>query len=138
MKVLIIDDDARCGEPLVWRLKRESYEVTYCKSVEDVLDKERKLKVQVPDLILLDIMMPHGKIYTKHETDSGAKTGLRLLEDIQKVYPKIPVFIITVHLGITLAELRKKFGDNVKGILLKPITPTQVVKKLKEHFIRKN
>ncbi len=38
MKILVIDDDRLFTEPLVWRLEREGHDVTYCQSVDEVLD----------------------------------------------------------------------------------------------------
>ena len=134
MKVLVIDDDTMFCEPLVWRLVQEGYEVTYCKLVEEVLDEERKLKVPVPDLILLDIMMPRGEMYSKRETDRGGDTGLILLGDIQKVNPNIPVIIITVRKDITLAGLQEKYGASVKELIVKPVRPGEVIEQLNKIF----
>lgn len=134
MRILIIDDDKMFAEPLLWRLGQEKYEYIYCKLVDDVLDRDKKLKVPKPDLILLDIMMPQGDMYSKRETDGGKFTGLKLLEDIQKQKPNIPVIIITVHQHLDLAELQKEFGDTIKEILVKPITPTEVVSRIKTLF----
>ena len=69
MRILVIDDDKVFIEPLLWDLVEEGYEVTHCKSVDEVLDSQRKLKVSVPDLILLDIMMPRGEMYSKRESE---------------------------------------------------------------------
>ena len=132
MKILLIDDDKVFVEPLIWRLEQEKYEVIYCGSIEDVLDEKEKLIVECVDCILLDIMMPRGNRYNKRETDSGGITGLRLLKDIQKQLPETPVIIITVRRDIVLSELREKFGENVKEILVKPATPSEVIDSIKK------
>ncbi len=134
MKILLIDDDKVFSEPLVWRLNHEKHEVTYCQSIEDILDKDGKMKVPRPDCILLDIMMPRGS-YSKSETDAGKDTGLRLLTDIYKKNPNIPVVVITARGDLDEIELRKKFGS-LKNVLVKPVTPSLVVDVLREIFPR--
>jgi len=131
MKILLIDDDKVFSEPLVWRLNHEKYEVTYCQSIEDVLDKDGKMKVPQPDCILLDIMMPRGR-YSKSETAAGKDTGLKLLPDIYKKCPNIPIIVVTARGDLDIAELQEKYGDNIKAILVKPVTPTEVVEMLEE------
>jgi CheY-like chemotaxis protein len=134
MKILIIDDDRAFTQPLLWRLRREGHDVEHRESVEDVLDEEGKLKMPKPDCILLDVMMPRGDRYSKSETEAGANTGLRLLRDIYKQNENIPVVIISVRRDLNKSELQKKFGDGIKEVLEKPVTPTMVVTRLDELF----
>jgi two-component system, OmpR family, alkaline phosphatase synthesis response regulator PhoP len=56
-KILLVDDDAKCIAPLAIRLKATGYEVLTAHNGMDGL----KLAVQhKPDLIVMDIWMPHG------------------------------------------------------------------------------
>jgi CheY-like chemotaxis protein len=130
MRILLIDDDKVFSEPLVWRLDQEGYEVTYCQSIEDVLDEKGKMKIPRPDCILLDIMMPRSNRYSKSETDAGKNTGLRLLADIQKETANIPVIIITILDNLNIAELQMKFST-LKDVLIKPVTPTVVIETIR-------
>lgn len=133
MKILVIDDDKVFVEPLMWALNEHGYEAEYCKSVDDVLDEEGKVKISRPDCIILDILMPRGSRYSKRETDGGRSTGLKLLEDIQKKYSKIPVIVVTVCQNLNIIDLKKKFGEAVKKVLVKPVTPTDVINAIKRH-----
>jgi len=54
-KILIADDEPDIVEIIRYNLEREGYEVTTAKDGEEALTKA---KIQRPDLILLDIMMP--------------------------------------------------------------------------------
>ncbi len=134
MNILIIDDDPMFCEPLAWRLEQEGHKVNSCKSVEEVLDVEKKLTVPEPDLILLDIMMPRGEMYSKRETDSGGGTGLRLLQDIYDTNSQIPVIILTVRGDLNLAQLQERFGHGIKDVLVKPILPSEVIEAIKKDF----
>lgn len=132
MKVLVIDDDQYFTEPLIWELQERGYEVETYGAIEDVLGEDKKIKIGKPDCVVLDIMMPHGEIFTRRETNGGARTGLRLLEIIHREWPDVPVIIVTVRDDLSLYELQEKYGDNIKAILVKPVTPTEVVEMLDE------
>lgn len=130
MRILLIDDDKVYSEPLVWQLGQEGYDVTYCQSIEDVLDEKGKMRLPKPDCILLDIMMPSGDRYNKRETDAGKDTGSRLLEDLQREVLNTPVIIITIRTDLDEDEVRKRF-KSVKKVLVKPVTPTEVAEVIK-------
>lgn len=133
MKVLIVDDDQYFAEPLIWELRERGYEVETCGAIEDVLSEDKKIRInKLPDCVILDIMMPHGEIFTKQETNRGAETGLRLLNIIHKEWPNVPVIIVTVRDDITLPGMKKQFGDTVRRIFLKPTKPSEIVQCLRE------
>lgn len=54
-KILVIDDDEDILELLIYNLKKENYEV---ESAVNGLEGVEKAKTFMPDLILIDIMMP--------------------------------------------------------------------------------
>lgn len=54
-KILIVDDETALALLYKGRLEAEGYEVTYCEDGEIALETAKTL---LPDLILLDLMMP--------------------------------------------------------------------------------
>lgn len=54
-KVLIVDDEPNIVISLEFLMKREGFEVSIARDGEEAL---RKVEESVPDLILLDVMMP--------------------------------------------------------------------------------
>lgn len=54
-KVLIVDDEPNIVISLEFLMKREGFEVSIARDGEEAL---RKVEETVPDLILLDVMMP--------------------------------------------------------------------------------
>ena len=132
MRILVIDDDKLLTEPLLWRLNQEGHKVTHCQSISDVLDEAGRAKVSEPDCIILDILMPRGDRYSKIETRAGRDTGLKLLGDMRKQWPLVPVIIVSVRRDLNLDDIRDKYGNNVKEVLLKPVTPTEVINEIKK------
>src|SRR5437773_4990080 len=54
-KILIVEDEASLVEVLSYNLQREGYEVAVAKEGREGL---RKAQMQLPDLLLLDLMLP--------------------------------------------------------------------------------
>lgn len=80
-KVLLVEDDQFLAALLKNRLQKENFEVTLAKNGEEAL---KDLDAFIPDLILLDIILP-------------GKSGFEILEEIQ-TNPKlhnVPVLIIS-------------------------------------------
>jgi len=78
-KVLVVDDEPRMLEAVAMNLEVEGYQVVGASSGHEAL---RKITAELPDLIILDVMMP--------EMD-GFET-LREIRDISTV----PVIMLTV------------------------------------------
>ena len=55
IKILIVDDENDILEFLSYNLKREGYQVFVCDNGKDAINKAKEI---LPQLILLDVMMP--------------------------------------------------------------------------------
>lgn len=80
-KVLLVEDDQFLASLLKTRLQKENFEVVIAKNGEEAL---KNLEEFIPDLILLDIILP-------------GKSGFEILEEMQtnpKLH-KVPVLIIS-------------------------------------------
>ena len=55
VKIGIVDDDREYAETMAYILREAGYEVTYTDSIEGLVDK---LLVNMPDLLIVDIMFP--------------------------------------------------------------------------------
>ena len=96
--ILIIDDDIAVRTSLSLLLKKEGFEAS---SVATPVEALEFLRVESPELVVLDMNF-------SNET-SGAD-GLKLLEQIRKRYPAIPVILITGWATIDLAVQGMKLG----------------------------
>ena len=59
-KVLIVDDEANIVAALDYLLRRSGYDVSIAATGDEAL---RQVEALVPDLVLLDVMMPHKSGY---------------------------------------------------------------------------
>jgi len=121
-KILIADDEPDILEIIQYNLQAEGYEVITAKNGDEALEKSKK---NLPDLVMLDIMMP-GK--------NGIEVCklLRLNPDFQKT------------LIVFLTALSDE-GTEIKGLetgaddyLTKPISPKVLVSKVHALFRRFN
>lgn len=112
-KILIIDDDVDLLNMLSMFLKQNGYATSAAPSGR----KGLKLLDESVDLILCDIKLPDH-------------SGLDVLTKIKKVYPQIPVILITGYSEVSSAveALRRGATDYVN----KPLFPDEILLRIKE------
>ena len=93
-KILVVDDETSILESLSGALQDEDYRVSVADSGEEALEEIQK---DPPDLVLLDIWMP-------------GMDGLTVLEEVKKLFPQLPVIIISGHGTIETAVRATKMG----------------------------
>lgn len=100
-RVLVVDDDENTRRFLTVALEENGYEAV---TAEDGDDGLRKIQESIPDLILLDVMMPK-------------KTGFTLFKQLRKTeeYKDIPVIMLTGVAG-SLEEVEERAeGDTMES-----------------------
>lgn len=118
MKHIFVVDDERTIRDLIKKyLEKEGYKVTVFEDGQNVLNEYRRL---VPDLMVLDIMMP-------------GLDGLELCKELRKI-TDIPIIFVSARdeefdriLGLELG------GDDY---LAKPFSPRELVVRIKNIFKR--
>ena len=112
-KVLIIDDEPVIVKFLSNRLAANGYKVV---TAEDGEEGYLKIKVEMPDLVLSDILMPR-------------LTGYDLVQKLKKEKDgteKIPVLIMTAK-----PSMKDFFSDwEIHGFIPKPIVPEDLLQKI--------
>jgi putative two-component system response regulator len=78
-KILVVDDELHVRRTIRKGLNRAGYE---CIEVNDSLDTLKRIEIENPELIILDIMMP-------------GKSGRELLPEIVSSYPEVGVIMST-------------------------------------------
>lgn len=113
-KILVIDDEPDFVEMLKMKLEASGYEVLAAFDGSEGLKKTRE---EPPDLILLDIMMPH-------------KDGYTFLLELKKdeAMRSIPVIVLTAKPGMEdIFQL-----EGVSGYIMKPFKSAELLPKIKE------
>jgi len=99
--VLVVDDDSNTRRFLTVALEENGYEVV---TAQDGDDGYRKVEEAIPDLILLDVMMPK-------------KTGFSLFKQLRRKeeYKDIPVIMLTGVAGVLEEEDAQAEGDTFES-----------------------
>ncbi len=97
--ILVIDDDEAIGKTLNLHLQQNNYQVSLSLDAEDGLHKVSTGDV---DIVILDIRLP-------------GRDGLSLLSDIRKLWPALPVIMITAFhdLETTVSAIQGGAADYV-------------------------
>lgn len=114
-KILIVEDDNFVAEVYSTKLLEMGHEVRLAKNGEEGLVE---LEKEVPDLILLDIIMP-------------IMGGIEMLEDLKKKeeWKKIPIILLTNVGEKESIQKVRKFGVN-DYLIKSHFTPAEVIEKI--------
>jgi CheY-like chemotaxis protein len=115
-KILVVDDDIDILEQIAAMLTAANYEVI---AAEGRAAAEEAILKTKPDLAILDLMM--------EEKDSG----FVLSHQIKKLYPDLPVILLTAVTGATGLSFAAQSPDarswiKVDRIMDKPVRPEQL------------
>lgn len=110
--VLIVDDDKGIREMLEIIVRKEGFKTELSEDGEDALDKARTI---LPDIILLDLMLPKSGGYEiLRELQSGETAG-------------IPIIIMTARVLDPSTSDMFRHESNVREFIEKPIKPQVLV-----------
>ena len=132
-KILVVDDNVSLVRMLEGVLLRNDFEVTVAYDGEEAL---AKVKTQLPDLIVLDIVMPRL---------NGYEVCRRLHEDPTTAV--IPVILLTVkgqvddpeldpsELEVRIAEQMAGYEVGAVDFIPKPIKAVELLERIKSHLM---
>jgi len=112
--ILIVDDEANLRLTLCAILQKAGYSVTAVGHAQDALVS---LTAGPYDLAFLDLKMPD-------------MDGMTLLGEIRRLYPDMPVLILTAH--ATLQSSIEAVRQGARDYLLKPIDPPLILARVKD------
>jgi len=123
--IFLVEDDASTMEVYKLALEGAGFEVDPIESGEEALEKIKEIeqgKLKVPDLILLDYILP-------------GIDGFEVLEEIKKnpKTKKIKVFL-TTNYSIEELKNRREFINGEKFILKADYSPTKMVQLIKKEL----
>jgi putative two-component system response regulator len=111
--ILLVDDDPKILKLVALRLAQEGYRVVAVESGESAL---AHIKIEMPGLILLDIMMP-------------GMSGVEVLQSIKAMDPNVPVCPVCIVTSVyDEEEGRRCFAAGAYEYITKPIDFDHLVK----------
>lgn len=118
-KILVIDDEPNVIRIVRTRLEANGYEVADACDGEDGL---KKVKLERPDLILVDVMMPKM---------NGYDFVRNIRADVST--ENIPIIMLTAK-----GKMKDLFNlEGVEDYIVKPYEPEVLLSKIEEHLKRK-
>jgi len=117
-KILLADDDPDIVEVISMLLEDEGYELVVAKDGAEALEK---IKLENPDLIILDLLMPHV---------DGFEVFNMLRDERYERWSKIPVIILTSvreEVSNRRYELETGVKMNYASYMEKPVEPDELL-----------
>jgi DNA-binding response OmpR family regulator len=118
-KVLVVDDDKNICELLNIYLKNEGYEVVFAYDGSEAVNKT---KLEQPDIIILDVMMP-------------VINGWEACKLIRQ-FSKVPIIMLTAM--DTLENKIQGLNIGADDYIVKPFEPTEVIARIGAHLRRED
>ena len=112
--ILVIDDEPNLRKSLALILQHAGYQVTTAEHAQAALCT---LQAGSYDLVFLDIKLPD-------------MNGMELLPQIRRLYPDLPVLILTAH--ATLESAMAAVRQGARDYLLKPLRAEQILTRVHE------
>ncbi len=120
MHILIVDDEAEFLELMRNRLHKRGFTVSTAGSGEQALEVVGK---EPFDAMVLDVKMP-------------GMDGIEVLRRVKKMFPSLPVILLTGHASIEAAMTGVETG--AVDYLLKPVPINDLIARLHDIAARKN
>lgn len=92
--IIFIDDEPEYIAPFTEALRFTGFNVQVISNVDSAWATITEKKQDV-DAVILDIMMPPGRLLEGQDTKEGLRTGLRFLEMMKDLDEQIPVICLT-------------------------------------------
>lgn len=115
--ILVVDDDFRHDKMMGYLLTSKGFEVAYALSGEEALDKLRDGDSSMPDIVILDMMMPK-------------MNGIETLGEMRKdtLLKNIPVLMVSAI--ATPEKINKAKEAGAADYISKPFSSSNLIEKI--------
>ena len=134
--ILYVDDEPWFVDALHEALHNEGYSLLKAENGAKAIKllKDSIASGIIPDLIILDVIMPEGESENSNlkGNDGGRRTGVRVYEAIRKhLNLTIPIIFFTVvdytMMERTVKQSERSLGIDTISVLVKPVLPTELI-----------
>jgi len=102
-------------------LTDEGYDVDPSNNVDDAWDKLNSKKY---DLVIIDIMMPPGKLFQAVDTKRGVRVGYHLAKKVLELFADMPIILLSAVANIDHSEDFSEPGSTIKIVSKLEATPS--------------
>jgi DNA-binding response OmpR family regulator len=115
-RVLIADDDPDIRDLVMFKLQRSGHEVIAAADGDEALSEVRAV---LPDLVLLDIMMPR-------------RTGIEVCRELRDdpATARLPVILLTAK--AQEADIERGFKAGANDYIVKPFSPRELLMRVNQ------
>ena len=92
--ILFLDDDVAFLDPYREELEERGYTVHVASSTDDAFRTVQE-RDEVLEAVILDMMMPPGRLFEGVETDMGLRTGELFYRKLRSLQPTVPIVLFT-------------------------------------------
>lgn len=131
--ILIVDDEPVRMEVYVEELELSNYQVELADNIDDALEYFEKRQEEIT-LLILDIMMPSGKLSKEKGIGRGLRTGIIFYKKIREDNKSLPIIILSNLSKIDDQEIEQEIQNNpkIKFFHKIEILPYQLLEEVKE------
>ena len=129
-KVLFIDDEAN-SEKMKSRfeiIEENGIEIIPVWNIEEIIPTFKK-HIDDIGLIIVDLIIPNEDIYSDSDTNGGTTTGFKIIEDIQRINPNIPIIVLSIRRKDSANKLLLKY--KIQKYVEKPIDTASIIEIIK-------
>lgn len=116
-KILIIDDDLRHDKMMSYLLISKGFEPSYVLSGEEAIKMLEEKEIELPCVILMDIMMP-------------GLNGFETLAKLREKFDLSEVPVIMISAVADQAEQKKAAELGASDFIEKPFSPSDIIKRI--------
>jgi DNA-binding response OmpR family regulator len=109
MKILICESEEVLLAAIEFRLKKQGYQVVFCKKKSSVLEHLIK---EDPDLVIVDL-------------DMGKQSGLEIIKEVKEEKPKVAILMLADP--EEEEQIMEGFNLGINDFLSKPFKPAELI-----------
>jgi predicted nucleotide-binding protein len=106
-RVLLVDNEQAHVISYAQAFLDANFDVDVADSPQECMNKLQRRRIEV---VVLDLMMPHGDEFSSKDTHTGLKTGLALARWIRREFPTTRLLCLSVYLDSDAASWFARFG----------------------------
>lgn len=128
--IVIVDEELRRMETCIMEMEFSGFKLKPFRDVDTAWDFLNSSPQDV-ELMVLDVMMPPGRLLASVDTEKGLRTGVLFYQRVKEALPDVPILILTNSPEQYVADT---FADERLCWFLRKedFEPYQLVEKIRE------